>query len=301
MRPAPAGFRAIPYLLELELRALPPAQRAVLISLAFLAQYGEPGAEALDGVTARLDVGEALLSIRGLAATLQLGDGSKGESLVRRSLAAGVRLGLISTRPARPKGDAPPDVPRSAPGDTPPDAPRDAPPTIVRWLRHRGILWQDSKGDTPHDARPDVPRDARDGAPGDAIPQSTGHRTTTPSPSARGSGGKRSASPPSPPPPPSTPLGQYLASTWPDIPDPDGFARAQAAANAGIDLLAEAKMALAWEVADGRPKKSHTKFLRNWFRRATRERAARPAGKARVIAEPGDFSDPEKARKGFLS
>lgn len=160
--PKRGGFRAIPYAMEIELRELPVSQRSVLTSLAFEAQHGAPAVLDVDGVSITLDVGEALVSIRGLAATLQLGEGSKGESLVRRSLASGRRIGLISTRPARPTGDVPPD----GRGDRPPGGPRDAPATIVRFLRHRDFLWPVAKGDAPLDAPRDVPRDAR----GDAIP-----------------------------------------------------------------------------------------------------------------------------------
>jgi hypothetical protein len=148
--------------MEMGLRALPPAQRTVLISLAYLAQYGAPAVVDVDGVTVTLDVGEALVSGRGLAATLRLGEGSRGESLVRRALASGRRIGLIATRPARPKGDAPPD----ARGDAPRSAPRDAPPIIVRYLRHRDVLWPAPTSDAPRDAPGGAPPDAR----GDAIP-----------------------------------------------------------------------------------------------------------------------------------
>jgi hypothetical protein len=182
------GFRAVPYAMEAELRAVAPAQRAVLISLAFQAQW-TPADVDVDGVRVRLDVGEALVSSRGLAVLLRLGDGSRGASLARRAIESGRRIGLIATRAARPTGDAPLGAPRGARGDAPRSAPCDAPPTIVRFLRHRGILWQASESDAPPDAprgaRGDVPGDAQ----GDAIPQGTapqdtgtGHRRSRPSP-----------------------------------------------------------------------------------------------------------------------
>ncbi len=159
---ARGGFRSIPYAMELELRALPVTQRSVLTSLAFEAQYGAAAVVDVDGVQVTIDVGEAFVSIRRLAAALRLGPGSKGESLVRRSLESGCRIGLISKRPARPTGSARPGGPSGAPRS----APRDAPPTIVRFLRHRRFLWPTEAPDAPHDTRGDAPRDAQ----GDAIP-----------------------------------------------------------------------------------------------------------------------------------
>jgi hypothetical protein len=132
------------------------------MSIAFEAQYGEPTEVDVDGVRVTIDIGEALVSIRGLAATLRLGAGSKGESLVRRSLESGRRMGLISTRPARPKGDARSGAPRG----TPRSVPRDAPPTIVRFQRHRDFLWPSPIRDAPADRSGDAPRDAQR----DAIP-----------------------------------------------------------------------------------------------------------------------------------
>jgi hypothetical protein len=96
----------------------------------------------------------------------------------------------------------------------------------------------------------------------------------------------------------------WLAETYPDVPDPDGFARAQAEANPGVDLLAQAKRARAWEIANPEKRKHrHARFLSNWFARqqdGPPRNGAGPPAKPRVIAGPGDFSDPEKAREGFL-
>jgi hypothetical protein len=210
------GFRGIPYAMEEELRGLPPAHRSVILSLAFLAAWEATTCD-VDGVAVPLDRGEALVSARGHAKLLNLGPGSKGSSLFRRALDAGRRIGLLSTRPARPKVDAPPDARTGAP----PDAPRDAPPTVVRFLRHREILWPNTKGDAPADAPPGAPADAR----ADTIPQITASQITgeIPSPAARGRGRQAGAS--KPPDPRHAPLRDRLAATFAEVRGtPYGFA-----------------------------------------------------------------------------
>lgn len=85
---------------------------------------------------------------------------------------------------------------------------------------------------------------------------------------------------------PATPLGRWLVETYPDVRDPDAFARTQAAANPGVDLLAEARRALAWEVAHPeRKKRKHGAFLSRWFARA------QDTGK-RAGAAPEDWRSP---------
>lgn len=98
--------------------------------------------------------------------------------------------------------------------------------------------------------------------------------------------------------PPATPLGAFLAVTWPDIRDPDGFTHVQAEANPGVDLLAEARKAKAWEVANPeRRKRKHGPFLSRWFARA-QDDASRPGRNGAPLAsarrerlEPTDDPD----------
>lgn len=118
-----------------------------------------------------------------------------------------------------------------------------------------------------------------------------------PSPKKKEASGERSASPPSPP---TTPVGLWLSETWPDITDPDGFAKTQADANPGIDLLSEARKAKAWEVANpDRRKRRHGPFLSRWFARAQDDLGGKrngAAAKPRVISGISDFSDEAASR-----
>jgi hypothetical protein len=168
------GFRSIPYAMEAQLRALPIGQRSILISLAFDAAW-EPVDIDVRGVRVRLDVGEAMIGYEALARDLRVSVG-----LVRRAIASGSRIGLITARRAIPKVGTPPDTPC----DTYSGTPYGTPPTVVRFLRHREILWPTEKRGTPCDTPPGTPRDRG----GDTIPvdqQSRRSVDTLPSPSAR--------------------------------------------------------------------------------------------------------------------
>ena len=75
------------------------------------------------------------------------------------------------------------------------------------------------------------------------------------------------------------PLARWIAERYRDIGDPVAFALVQAEANPGIDLLAEAKRAYAWETSDPRRKKrQHGRFLSAWFSRAQDQAASNGHG-----------------------
>jgi hypothetical protein len=104
-----------------------------------------------------------------------------------------------------------------------------------------------------------------------------------------------------------SPLIAFLVETYPDVRDPAGFERAQHTANPGVDLLAEARKARAWEVANPtKAKRNHARFLDSWFRRAQDDlgRAA-PARANGTPPSPRDLrvgsaapSDPSKFQGG---
>jgi bifunctional DNA primase/polymerase-like protein/primase-like protein len=104
------------------------SHRAVLYEIEAEATWS-PGIapRPVDGETITLDEGETLFSARSFAQRHGLGRGDRGRSLVRRSLKAGERAGLIATRPAVEAG--PPHNPRQ-------DRRADPPPTVVRFA-----LW----------------------------------------------------------------------------------------------------------------------------------------------------------------
>jgi hypothetical protein len=69
---------------------------------------------------------------------------------------------------------------------------------------------------------------------------------------------------------PITPLVAFLRDTYPDIRDPWKCEAAWTKAYPGVDLLAEAIRAKAWEVSSPkRAKKNHASFLNRWFSNAT--------------------------------
>jgi hypothetical protein len=105
----------------------------------------------------------------------------------------------------------------------------------------------------------------------------------------------RSASTPPLIPVDASPFVRFLAETYPDIRDPSAFEKAQAAANPGVDLLAEARKAFAWETADStRRKHKHGPFLARWFSRQ-QDRGGMFAVKP-VVTQPA--SPAEKFKKG---
>lgn len=81
-----------------------------------------------------------------------------------------------------------------------------------------------------------------------------------------------------PAPPPSSPFGRFVAENWPDVTDPDRLWRRLRDTHPRLDLLAEARKALAWEAANTRKKKrDHSRFLTNWMANARPALAAVPA------------------------
>lgn len=192
------GFRGIPYAMEAELRALPPAQRAILLSLAFLAEW-EARSYDVRGVLVALDVGEALISYEGLARDLRA-----NVDLARRAIRSGVRIGLIHARRAIPA----PVTPRATGDATYRATPHGTPPTVVRFLRHREILWARENGATPC---------ATPCASGDATnPQITGSQDTgrIPSPAARARARRADHKAPDPR---HAPLTERLAATFAEV------------------------------------------------------------------------------------
>lgn len=74
---------------------------------------------------------------------------------------------------------------------------------------------------------------------------------------------------PSPDPDPAlTPFAKFLAETWPDIREPGKAETAWREAFPAVDLLAAARQARAWEIADPKRRKTrHGRFLHTWFAR----------------------------------
>lgn len=68
---------------------------------------------------------------------------------------------------------------------------------------------------------------------------------------------------------PVSPLVAFLRSTYPDVKDPWGLEAAASKAYPGVDLLAEALKALAWEKANpAKAKTQHGRFLNTWWGQA---------------------------------
>ena len=86
-------------------------------------------------------------------------------------------------------------------------------------------------------------------------------------------------------------LGKFLTDTWPDIKPAklDALHSRWADACPAVDLLAEAKKAAAWELAQppAKQRRDHARFLTSWFVR-TQERAA--------SSPDGRFSPPPPSR-----
>lgn len=81
--------------------------------------------------------------------------------------------------------------------------------------------------------------------------------------------------------PPATPpqslIGRWFAEHWPDIRDPDALAKSLHDAFPALDLLEQAKRALAWEHANPeRAKKRHAPFFQKWL---TRSQDGSPGGR----------------------
>lgn len=89
---------------------------------------------------------------------------------------------------------------------------------------------------------------------------------------------------------------KFLGSTWPDVRRPSEFEKACREAYPNVDLLAEAKKARAWEVAN-RTKKAHAPFLHRWFAKAQDQPASRgDVGRAGYGAPKTPPQYHEKAR-----
>jgi hypothetical protein len=95
------------------------------------------------------------------------------------------------------------------------------------------------------------------------------------------------------PPKPASPFVTFLRETYPDIRDPWASESAWLKAFPGVDLLAEALKARAWETSDPkRQKTSHGRFLNGWFGRAQDDASKRSAApQRRTMGEPGKGSD----------
>jgi hypothetical protein len=99
------------------------------------------------------------------------------------------------------------------------------------------------------------------------------------------------------PPKPASPFVTFLRETYPDIRDPWASESAWLKAFPGVDLLAEALKARAWETSDPkRQKTSHGRFLNGWFGRAQDDASKRPQQQPRrTMGEPGKGSDFDEA------
>lgn len=64
------------------------------------------------------------------------------------------------------------------------------------------------------------------------------------------------------------PLVAWIREHYPDVKDPIAFVQAAREAYPGVDLLVQARRALAWEIANPqRKKRQHGRFLSNWWAR----------------------------------
>jgi hypothetical protein len=89
-----------------------------------------------------------------------------------------------------------------------------------------------------------------------------------------------------PPNGPGDPLVDFLRGTWPALKNPDVLADTWRGKWRGIDLLAEAKAARAYELEVEKPHEEPARFLRGWMRRAAENPGqARPGARGGFLQE----------------